>query len=131
MGRYLLRSILLDRERKRLDDLAVERGLENADIMFYEMYVVKEIPIQKIAELLFTPIYTLRKRFDEIGIAVKTRGGRHPETVLVEPTATLAHEVSVDGATLVSKKLGVTRIAVLYALSKWVKHEREENLRED
>lgn len=116
----------MERERKRLDSVAQERGFENAAAMLHDMYVVQHIPIQKIADTLFTPIWTLRKRFDDVGITVKGRGGRN--NVKYEITEELYQEVLRDGIEIVCSRLGVESVPFRQRLQKWYL-QREERRR--
>lgn len=103
--KHLPRDIRMDRERKRLEDLAEQRGFKSAGEMLQHMYEVEQVPIQKIADTLVTPIWTLRKRFDELGIQVRTRGGRN--YVKVDITPELLQELARDGVPAVAERLGV------------------------
>lgn len=115
MGKHLPRNIRMTRERKRLEEVANTRGYESADKMLHDMYVVQRIPVHKIAEQLFTPMWTLRKRFDELGIKIRTRGG--PNNVKVDITPELLGEISRDGIPAVSERLGID-MSTLYARLK-------------
>lgn len=122
MGRHLPRSIRMERERKRLEQVAQERGYENSAVMLQKMYEVDCIPIEQIAHELFTPLWSLRKRFDELHIKVRNRGGRN--NVLIEVTEDLYNEACRIGLSGVAERLGVDTLTLDIRLTEWVKQQQ-------
>lgn len=117
------RIVRLFRERDRLDKIARERGYENSNAMIADLYDTQRMSIEKIAKSLFTPIWTLRKRFDELGINVKTRGGRN--NVKFEVTKELYNEACRDGVLAVADRVGVDPATVELRLRKWFKENKQ------
>lgn len=121
MAKHIIRLIRLERERKRLDEVALSLGHDSTEKMLYELYIVKGMPIETISKTLVTPMWTLRKRFDEAGISVRTRGGLRPSTVLTELTPDLISELMRDGVRAVADRLGVDPPALSAKLRVWYK----------
>lgn len=115
--KIVVRSILMERERKRLEEVAHKRGFDSCAIMLHDMYVVQEIPIEKISKLLYTPMWSLRKRFSELGIGVKSRGGKNH--VRFEMTQELYNEVCRDGVMTVADRLGIDALALNTRIKRW------------
>lgn len=110
MGKHLPRNIQLAREQKRLERVARDLGYESSGAMYYEMYVVQRIPLHEISQRLYTPLWSLRKRFDELGITVNKRGGAN--NVKFELTDELMAEVNRDGISAVCDRLGVNFVSL-------------------
>lgn len=91
--------------------------------MIADLYDTQRMSIEKIAKSLFTPIWTLRKRFDELGINVKTRGGRN--NVKFEVTKELYNEACRDGVLAVADRVGVDPATVELRLRKWFKENKQ------
>lgn len=96
--------------------------------MLHDMYSVQQIPIERIARTLYTPIYSLRKRFDEIGLSVRTRGGRH--NVKIEMTPELYAEACRDGTRCVALRLGVDEMTLRWRIRSYYEELQKEKKRE-
>lgn len=125
MGKHLPRNIRIKRERERLDELAASLGFENTDKMLYELYVVQRTPLKELQAKLFTPMYTLRRRLEEICVPMRSRGGRN--NVKSEITPELIDEVSRDGVTAVAMRLGIDGPALGARLKKWFEKEQTKS----
>lgn len=123
MGKHLPRKIQLEREQKRLEDLAQRHGFSSFAEWLRDLYIVQKVPIQKISEQLFTPMWTLRKKFDELGINVRTRGG--PNHVHIHMTEELYQEVCRDGIPAVCERLGVEYMALRRRLVQYHKEHHD------
>lgn len=121
MGTHFMKHV---RERRRLEKLAQERGYVSCATMLYDLYIVKQIPIERIAHDLYTPMFTFRKVFDECGIAIRTRGGRH--NVKVEMTKELYDEVCREGVETVAARLGMDGFALRLRIAAYYKSLQEK-----
>lgn len=115
MNRFHL--IRLTRERVKLERLAREQGLDGIAGLLYDMYVVKGMSIEKIAKTLVTPIWSLRKMFDEFEIPVNLRGG--PNAQKFDVTQELIEEVSKIGVSATAARLGLEPTTLYWRLRKY------------
>lgn len=104
--------------------LAQNTGYENRAQMLYQMYVIDRVPIERIAHILVTPMWSLRKQFDEFQIEVRTRGGRN--NVKVEVTEELVAEASRDGVPTVAARIGVDPVTLGLRLKRWHEERKKE-----
>ena len=114
------RTVRMYREQKRLEKVAEERGYDSIESMLYDMYAVQRIPLKRLRELLYTPMWSLRRRLGEI-CKMRSRGGRN--NVKVEMTEELYNEVIADGVPTVADRIGVDQVSLQlrmmqYALSR-------------
>lgn len=111
------RVLRMNRYRLRIDKLAREKGFESTEKMLYEMYEVQHLPLKKIGEILVIPMWSLRKRFDELGITVRSKGGRNYIKTIITPE--LIEEVCRDGVGATADKLGIDQISLNAKLREW------------
>lgn len=122
---YLPRLQRMIRERIKLEKVAEERGYENADIMLHDLYTHQRIPIEKISKMLLTPMWSLRKRFTELGINVRTRGCREDRRE-IEITMELFKEASRDGTDVTALRLGVEQQTLQNRLKAWYLENKDK-----
>jgi hypothetical protein len=109
----------MDRERKRLEEVARSRGYESTEKMLYDLYTVQQMPLKELAKNLFTPMWTLRKRLDEVGIQMRSRGGPNNRPWMI--TREVVEEVSREGVVSVARRLGVNEQQFRKRLKDWYK----------
>lgn len=120
----LLRFARLMRERQRLHAFAVEQGFDSTAAMLYELYITQDVPVEEISRRLLTPMWTLRKLFDEYQIPVGPRGGRN--NVKLEMTPELIQEVMRDGVPAVAERTGIEAAHLYVKMNDWKRRKDQE-----
>lgn len=119
----VFKPIRLIRERTRLEELAKERGFDSTASMLHDMYDAQQMSLTEICENLVTPMWSLRKAFAAAGIEARTKGGRN--NVKFEITPELIDEVSRDGVSYVSMRLGVDYLTLANRLRTWAEEQEK------
>lgn len=120
---FMPRIITLEAERRRLEELAHKQGYPSLADMLYQLYIVQDISIEKIArEILFTSLWTLRKRFDELQIPMQTRGGKNWSKVEITPE--LVAECTRNGVPATAERLGLEPARLYVRLNEWAKRNK-------
>lgn len=82
-------------------------GFESYKAFLHEHYVVRNVSLIELAEMLHIHTQRVRKHLLRYGIAIRGRGG--PNNCRVVLTPALVSEVIRDGIPAVSERLGVTQ----------------------
>lgn len=96
--------------------VASDRGHDSVQHLFYDLYIRQGLSIDAVAEELHIGPQTTKRWLKKLGIQLRPRGGA--QNVKITFTPELVEEITRDGVTAVSLRLGVDRTTLLHHLRR-------------